>query len=1519
MAPFVEPKPTADEKEGLGSEDEDEDFDAQQPANADERRRAQRAYFDGWLTSDAGKDARASKARTRAGRTIQSAENGTLSLKALMAKQSPQIIENPRDYQVELFERAKTQNTIAVLDTGSGKTLIAVLLLRWMIDQELERRAAAEHEKISFFLVASVPLVFQQSSVLESNIDHPIIRVCGAMNCDTWSRERWVKHFAENKVVVCTAEILQQCLQHGFITMKQINLLIFDEAHHAKGNHVYARIMKDFYVPETNDANRPRIFGMTASPVDAKINVVKAAQGLESILHSRIATASNMTFDRTSRNLDERVRVYQEPPNAFNTLLAKDLIERFGDVQVLVKRFQQASQVAADLGVWCAEYYLLDVLSESRMRRYEIEIERRFHLKKDYGDMKTMQSEIASLKEAIEYADTQRSITDREVDHMNLSDKVRQLLALLEGEFLTPSETRCIVFVEARRTARMLDALCKRKMYPHLSSGFIVGTNNPELDEDNFSNRQQVLTLTRFRKGELNCLFATSVAEEGLDVTDCNVVIRFDMYRTMIQYIQSRGRARQRNSRFFHMLANGNLHHRQMLVDVKAQESEMRSFCRQMPEDRLITGNEDVLEGLMQSEKSLEVYVEPSTQAKLTYHNAMATLAIFVSAVPVDHNDPLHPTYIVASQGMQFIAEVVLPEQAPISSVFGRVCTKKLLAKCSAAFNACMELRKKGLIDQWLLPVYQKRLPAMRNALLAADLGKRNAYTMRTKPDAWALGRGTLPTQLWMTIIDFPDGLDRKHRPLALLTRARLMDFPAFPIYPSHGKISVVQTKAMELPLSSSETIVKKLAHFTFRVFNDVFSKRYEEIPEQLSYWLAPVISSHSVSSLSQQRIEAIIDWTTVEKTADLESFKWTTSVPSSDLVNKFIIDPWDGGRKFFSTSINSDLAPSDPVPQDCATHKWNANILDYSCSMYKNTRMKMTWTLQQPVIEAEKVVARRNMLAIPDLKEQKQRTRATLCPEPLRISTIPCDVAASCFAFPAVIHRLESHIIAMEACELVGITCEPATALSAVTKDSDNSGDHETQDRINFQPGMGKNYERLEFMGDCFLKTATTISTFIQNPNDSELEFHVKRMVLLCNKNLYEVAKALKTYEYIRSIAFSRRLWYPEGLTLLQGKGAKKTEKDNGFSRVLGQKTIADVSEALIGAAFFTHNRPGQWHENQWDDAIKAVTILVGNEGHRMLKWDDYRQAYTKPEYQLSAATASQRDLAAKITSEHDYTFNYPPLLRSAFTHGSQPRTWEDIPNYQRLEFLGDALLDLVSIAYLFYKYPDKDPQWLTEHKMAMVSNRFLGACCINVGFHRHLRFNSAALPTQIESYETELLEAKRVAGGKDYWTTVSDPPKCLPDIVESFVGALFIDSDFDWNQVQHFFDVHIKGFFEDMSIYDGYANDHPCTRLQNLLKTTYRCEAMMIMAKELPAVTEAEKEDIIAVVMVHNKVVAYSKGTSGRYAKARAAKDAAETIEGMSVYDFRVKYQCSCKVDEGTGTTASGQDVPMAASSNV
>lgn len=380
-----------------------------------------------------------------------------------------------------------------------------------------------------------------------------------------------------------------------------------------------------------------------------------------------------------------------------------------------------------------------------------------------------------------------------------------------------------------------------------------------------------------------------------------------------------------------------------------------------------------------------------------------------------------------------------------------------------------------------------------------------------------------------------------------------------------------------------------------------------------------------------------------------------------------------------------------------------------------------------------------------------------------------------------------------------------------------------------------------------------------------------------------------------------SSRAWYPKGLKQTKGKlTTAPTTHD------LNDKTIADVSEALIGATYLSSGI---------DAAVYAVRVLVDSADHPMKCWADYYEAYNMPRYQTAPATASQIDMAAQIYAIHPYKFKHPRILRSAFTHSSYPRSYEEIPHYQRLEFLGDAVFDMAAINYLFHAYPERDPQWLTEHKMAMVSNQFLGALCVHLGLHRYLQHFMPVIQSSIVAYvddihlAREAAEADAVRDGKraselspDWWITAKTPPKCLPDIVEAYVGAIFVDSQYSYAEVEAFFNAHVLPFFHDMRIYDTYANKHPVTFLTRFLEDNMGCRRFTCAAQELPDLGDGMPVRIIAMVLIHERRVCHKEGGSVRYAKVAVAKLAMESLKSLSLVEFRERYGCDCYMAGGT-----------------
>ncbi|KAG9246055.1 dicer-like protein [Calycina marina] len=593
----------------LEPEEEDKAHVAK-PRKISERKRRNAAIADRYIQSMLRRDLEDGISRVKPGEESQQSARWLVN-----QSESHRIISSPRAYQTELFDLAKEKNVIAVLDTGSGKTLIAVLLLRHVFAQELEDRARGKAKKVSFFLVDSVTLVFQQHAVLKANLDQPMNMFCGDMGTDLWNPEIWAKHLNENMVIVCTAEVLRHCLAHAFITIEQINLLIFDEAHHAKKDHPYSRIIMDHYARQPKHLVLPKIFGMTASPVDSKTDVKKAATDLETILHSQIVTAADGSlggYKVTSKQ--EMVAAYQSLGPVFKTPLYEQMYSRFKDNKSIFRKpLKFASLATRELGSWCADQVWPFCLSEDESKKLLAKTEKHYHSKNIPEPLSVLEQRKAQLVEAKQILASHRfevpDYTEGSLNSSNLSSKVVLLVQYLRERFERPTDDKAIIFVKQRYTARLLAQLFKLENIrtEHIQVGTLVGTRTGVAGDLNVSFRDQVITMMNFRSGKLNCLFATSVAEEGLDIPDCNLIIRFDLYDNLIQYIQSRGRARQANSRFIHMYENGNSDHMSMIKQVRINEDILERFCRALPEDRKLVGNEGNIDHFLAKERSHQV------------------------------------------------------------------------------------------------------------------------------------------------------------------------------------------------------------------------------------------------------------------------------------------------------------------------------------------------------------------------------------------------------------------------------------------------------------------------------------------------------------------------------------------------------------------------------------------------------------------------------------------------------------------------------------------------------------------------------------------------------------------------------------------------------------------------------------------------------------------------------------------------------------------------------------------------
>ena len=303
-------------------------------------------------------------------------------------------------------------------------------------------------------------MVHQQFRVLEANLDFHMESFTGDSGGPIYTQEFWSELTDKKTVIVCTAEILHQCLCHSFIRMEQINLLIFDEAHHAKKNHPYARIIKDFYATlEKSNTQRPRILGMTASPVDAKTNVHVAAAQLEGLLHCEIATVNDPgVFSRAAINKPtEGIIEYHNIGISFETVLWQRLYELVGQNGAFARMFTYSRSCTTELGRWAADRVWKLWLTEEEGVRIEAKTERDFsrhELLQPASFPCNERSAIEAVRKATELI-KHHDFPELKLDPFFLSHKVIKLIEHLKANF-NPLTDKCIIFAEQRLTVALL-------------------------------------------------------------------------------------------------------------------------------------------------------------------------------------------------------------------------------------------------------------------------------------------------------------------------------------------------------------------------------------------------------------------------------------------------------------------------------------------------------------------------------------------------------------------------------------------------------------------------------------------------------------------------------------------------------------------------------------------------------------------------------------------------------------------------------------------------------------------------------------------------------------------------------------------------------------------------------------------------------------------------------------------------------------------------------------------------------
>lgn len=261
-------------------------------------------------------------------------------------------------------------------------------------------------------------------------------------------------------------------------------------------------------------------------------------------------------------------------------------------------------------------------------------------------------------------------------------------------------------------------------------------------------------------------------------------------------------------------------------------------------------------------------------------------------------------------------------------------------------------------------------------------------------------------------------------------------------------------------------------------------------------------------------------------------------------------------------------------------------------------------------------------------------------------------------------------------------------------------------------------------------------------------------RSAMGTNERLKQICAHLRLEDFIMTRPLSRGKWVPCPLQARQTANARIIDADVGR-----MKMLADVIESMLGIIYLEFGY--------------RVSMKVGNELRVTLPWDETDKNVACGE-SGDIENMILLDVVEKCTG-HAKTFDHPKLISEAFTHPSAIDA--SVPSYQRLEWIGDAVLCLYTREWLFKNLREGAKLGdLVVSEGAIVSNETLGFISMKYGLQQYLNHRDQSLPKRIESYCWNVQEGCGFWGG--------DPPKPIADMVESMLGAIHVASGFESGQ---------------------------------------------------------------------------------------------------------------------------------------
>jgi len=450
----------------------------------------------------------------------------------------------PRKYQEEITKTCLNKNCLIVLPTGLGKTLIALMV-------SIKRLEKHPLSKI-LILAPTKPLAEQHLESFKKNLPElyaDIQLFTGSVKAGK-RKEIW----NTANIIFSTPQCIANDLKSKLYDLKEVSLLVEDEAHRCVKNYDYNYVGKKYL----EQSNHPRIMGLTASPGSDEKKIKEICKNL-SIEEVELRTRESPDVEEYLQSLEFEKRTVPFPPEfqemklllkkiydeyiqnlkLKNFLFGQDnkisLIKLQNQIASQIQRGYKNSQSYSAMSD-CAQAVklthaieLLETQTLQGFNNYLKEIRKQAEKLQSKGVIK-----LASKKEFNIVLAYSQKLLEEGREH----PKIREIIRISKMEIIKNPKSKILIFTQFRETAKIISGLLNET--PEINSQVFVG--QAKKNGTGLSQKEQKKAIDEFKENQKNILCATCIAEEGLDIPEVNLVIFYEPVSSAIRSIQRRGR-----------------------------------------------------------------------------------------------------------------------------------------------------------------------------------------------------------------------------------------------------------------------------------------------------------------------------------------------------------------------------------------------------------------------------------------------------------------------------------------------------------------------------------------------------------------------------------------------------------------------------------------------------------------------------------------------------------------------------------------------------------------------------------------------------------------------------------------------------------------------------------------------------------------------------------------------------------------------------------------------------------------